>query len=401
MNLNPSLNRAPIRTRYQGRSIDRRSVIGSTLAGLATATTGSRFFGLALAQTPAATPVSAGHLNVRPNAATLNPDQKRAYVDAVLALKAKPSPWVDSLSTYDTFVMWHRDAFGCGINAAHMGPAFFPWHRVFLHLFEQQLKAVDASVSLPYWDWATDRATDSYVWQDVFMGGDGSDADDEAVVNGPFQKGKWELTVFDYSDTQRTPWISRDLGMGGLAPDLPTADDVEAALTVPTYDSEPWSAQSAPADSFRNTFEGWRDCVEDMCDPTAGAGTVCTGEHLLHNRVPLWVSGEFAFSHELQAQAMSMGTATPAPTDDMVLGTMAANSSPNDPVFFLHHANIDRLWSVWTARHGQRYLPESGGPVGHNIDDMMWPYHQIGMDVSPRMVLDSRSFGYVYDSETP
>jgi len=36
--------------------------------------------------------------------------------------------------------------------------------------------------------------------------------------------------------------------------------------------------------------------------------------------------------------------ATPAAGDnDMVLGTMAANSSPNDPVFFQHHANIDRL----------------------------------------------------------
>lgn len=31
----------------------------------------------------------------------------------------------------------------------------------------------------------------------------------------------------------------------------------------------------------------------------------------------------------------------------------------------------------------------------------MWPYHQIGMEVSPRMVLDSRTPGYVYDSELP
>ncbi len=30
--------------------------------------------------------------------------------------------------------------------------------------------------------------------------------------------------------------------------------------------------------------------------------------------------------------------------------------SPNDPLFWLHHANIDRIWSIWTARHpGQVY----------------------------------------------
>lgn len=66
------------------------------------------------------------------------------------ALKAKPSPWVDSISTYDAFILCDRDAFECGINAAHMGPAFVPWHRAHIHLFEQQLKAVDPTVSLAY-----------------------------------------------------------------------------------------------------------------------------------------------------------------------------------------------------------------------------------------------------------
>ena len=32
-------------------------------------------------------------------------------------------------------------------------------------------------------------------------------------------------------------------------------------------------------------------------------------------------------------------------------GTMSGGRSPADPLFFLHHANIDRLWSVWQAAH--------------------------------------------------
>ncbi|MDQ3654430.1 MAG: tyrosinase family protein [Chloroflexota bacterium] len=354
------------------------------------------------AQAPVATPIATpvgGALNVRPNGATLSAEQKKAYTDAVLALKQKPSPWLASISTYDTFVLWHRDAFGCGLSAAHMGPAFFPWHRMFLHLFEQQLQEVDPNVSLPYWDWSADREKDSWLWQDDFMGGNGSPDDDEAVVTGPFAKGKWELTVFDYTDADKLAWLTRDFGAGGLAPDLPTPEQVEAALAIETYDAAPWSASSPIAQSFRNTLEGWRDCVEDMCDPMAGVGTICTGDHMLHNRVHLWVSGEFAFAHELQTGMTADHHATPVAGDEMIFGTMAANSSPNDPVFFQHHANIDRLWSAWMQRHGQQYLPESGGPVGHNIDDAMWPYHQIDMQITPRMMLDSRSLGYIYDTD--
>lgn len=384
------------------RGASRRSVLRGA-GGLAAAALGVRFAGRGAAQAPAATPLAtpdpAATLNVRPNGATLSPEQKLAYVNAVRAIKAKPSPWIPGISVYDTFVLWHRDAFGCALTAAHMGPAFFPWHRMYLHLFEQQLQAVDPTVSLPYWDWTADQATDSWVWQDDFMGGDGSDDDDEAVITGPFRKGEWELTIFDYNDPHQVPWITRDLGIGGLAPDLPTLEQVESALAIETYDAAPWSASSPIAESFRNTMEGWRDCVEDMCDPVAGSGTVCTGEHLLHNRVHLWVSGEFAFAHELTMPAMGDG-ATPVGADpEMVLGTMAANTSCNDPVFFQHHANLDRLWSAWMQRHGQKYLPETGGPVGHNIDDPMWPYHQIDLEVTPRMMLDSRSLGYVYDTE--
>jgi len=76
---------------------------------------------------------------------------------------------------------------------------------------------------------------------------------------------------------------------------------------------------------------------------------------------------------------------------------MAFNTSTNDPVFFQHHANIDRLWGVWMSQHGQVYAPESGGPLGHNINDLMWPYHHMGIDVTPGMMLDSAAIGVAYE----
>lgn len=360
------------------------------------------------AGTPSLAPAN-GTLTVRKNGKHLTASEKQAFVDALLALKQKPSPWATGLSIYDTFVMWHRDAFDCGLMAAHMGPAFFPWHRMLLHLFEQQLRAVDPSVSIPYWDWTVDNQKDSYLWHDDLMGGDGDPSAGYVVTNGPFRKGKWMIQIFDYGDDVKNPSIIRDFGGGALAPNLPTAAEVEAALNVATYDAAPWNSLSPIAESFRNTLEGWRDCVEEICDPVNGMSPTCTGPHPLHNGVHLWVSGEFALAHEVellqkfeQSEAATPAATPTPPTPESstkILGTMAANSSNSDPVFYMHHSNIDRLWSEWLRRHGPTYLPVSGGPVGHNLNDPMWPYSHIGLTITPKMMLDSRALGYVYDTE--
>jgi tyrosinase len=379
------------------RPVRRRSLL-QMVGAAAALVAGGRIGASTLAQTPVATPAVTSAYRVRTNAKDMTAEEKFNFTNAIKALKRKPSPWVPGLSTYDTFVLWHRDAFTCGLNAAHMGPAFFPWHRQYLMLFEEQLRSVDPTVSLVYWDWTVDQEPDSYLWQPDLMGGDGSDDDNEAVIDGPFAKGSWVISVWDHSDEHQLEWITRDLGMGGLAPDLPTAEQLEATLAIPTYDTEPWSALSYAGGSFRNSLEGWRDCVVEMCSEVDGVGPGCTGDHAMHNRVHLWVSGEWAFAHE---QSMDMeGHATPMPADDdMVMGTMAANTSPNDPVFWLHHTNIDRIWSMWMERHGPQYLPESGGPLGHNIDDLMWPYEGLGIEATPRRMLDTKALGYVYDTD--
>src|SRR5262249_3310567 len=41
-------------------------------------------------------------------------------------------------------------------------------------------------------------------------------------------------------------------------------------------------------------------------------------------------------------------------------GDMASSNSPADPVFFLHHANIDRLWALWQRAH-PGLGPSNGG----------------------------------------
>ena len=100
----------------------------------------------------------------------------------------------------------------------------------------------------------------------------------------------------------------------------------------------------------------------------------------MHNRVHLWVGGVWAFDKK------------PAPLQ----GTMALNTSLNDPVFWLHHSNIDRIWALWEQMHGKQYQPVSGAKKGQNIGDTMWPYNTVGIDTRIRDLLDITNLGYTY-----
>jgi tyrosinase len=72
---------------------------------------------------------------------------------------------------------------------------------------------------------------------------------------------------------------------------------------------------------------------------------------------------------------------------NLVRGDMISGTSPNDPIFWLHHCNVDRIWAAWQALHPQAiYLPKSGAPLGHNLNDPM--LYLLTPNVTPEMVLD-------------
>lgn len=230
-------------------------------------------------------------MTVRKNQAQLTATEKRRFVDAVLELK-RTGQYDTFVTTHNAFIMSDTDN---GDRVGHRSPSFLPWHRRFLLQFEQALQAVDPAVALPYWDWTVARTPRASLWAPDFLGGTGR-ARDGQVMDGPFARtgNRWTISVrVDGRD-----YLRRALGAGGRG--LPTRAEVDAVLAMETYDMPPWNSAS---DGFRNHLEGWR-----------GAN--------LHNRVHVWVGGH-----------------------------MATGASPNDPVFWLHHAFIDKLWADWQARH--------------------------------------------------
>ncbi len=279
-------------------------------------------------------------MGTRKNQACLKAAEKAAFVAAVKHLKAS--------GAYDIFVAQHRTAFMAGANdPAHRGPGFLPWHREYLRRFESALQAIDPSVTLPYWDWTTDNSPASSLWGDDFMGGNGT-GPNQRVTTGPFAHatGEWTLTVLDPGETH--PFLKRAFGAMGH---LPTEPDVDGALGVVPYDSAPWSGASNLNASFRNRLEG-----------------------SIHNPGHMWVGG-----------------------------SMMGMSSPNDPVFWLHHCNVDRLWAEWQRAHpNEGYLPPSGTPgvvAGHALDDPMPPWAGEPVPPTPRAMLDHHALGYSYDTE--
>jgi tyrosinase len=280
---------------------------------------------------------------VRKDQSTLTGQEKQDFVDAVKQLKVTFNPGSD-LSVYDEFVQAHHDAFAGG--HAHAGAAFLPWHREFLREFEQALQTVNPNVTIPYWRFDVDDSFTSSLWNPDFLGGNGDPDDNHIVKDGPFRQGQWTL-LYDGPD------LRRDFGGGFLHLDLPQTSDVEALFGIRQYDVFPYDVGSELNKSFRNSMEGFN---------------YPSGAPELHNRVHVWVGG-----------------------------SMAIQDSPQDPVFWMLHANLDRLWAEWENRYGLQYEPEQGGRPGQNLHDAMFPFGA----VTPADVLDHWGLGYRYDTEPP
>jgi len=305
-------------------------------------------------------------MGVRKNAATLTTEERDNFLKAILQLKKTVSPG-HGLNIYDEFVAIHvgitqlRSGPAAFIDGAHGGPGFLTWHREYIRRFEVELQKVDASVSLHYWNWGHGGPSDTTdLFHDNFIGPAGSGgASNREVMSGYFAENP--------NSSNPDGWkVHSQLRPGGFGDALQRNSSLNPSGLPSSNTLDNANGQSS--------FAGFRPALESP-----------------HNSVHMWVGRN-----------------------------MAAMTSPNDPIFFMHHANIDRLWAVWQQDHpgATNYNPDGRGGHGHRVDDRMWPWDSgdsapgdslgamlpsVGASdiVTPGDVVDHTSLGYTYDTDPP
>lgn len=190
---------------------------------------------------------------------------------------------------------------------------------------EADLRTIDPSISIPYWDWTEDATMEdpstAPIWAEDFMGGNGVEDDNWRVATGPFAYATGNWPIPEHMDG---PALRRSFGKFPNISTLPTLEDLELAMReifydTPNYNSSPFTI------GFRNRLEGWVTQRGDSRVKTLGSQ--------LHNRVHLWVGG-----------------------------SMVPMTSPNDPVFFSCSSNFS--FNVCTVR--EETFVQVGGCFGNS-----------------------------------
>jgi hypothetical protein len=313
-------------------------------------------------------------MGCRKNVKNLTGAEKSAFVTAVLGVAQKASvlhPGDPNRNRYDDFVEVHMNAMMAQVGSpavigftpgwAHYGPAFFPWHRILVLEFEKELQSVIPTVTIPYWDW-TDPASSPFTPD--FLGGAGTGTNGKVLpADGPFAKdgpNHWTLHVVDnVGDPDYLQRYLNGADPSNVFPNtLPTPANVTTNLNITPYEVSPWKGFPNIDNCFRSHHEAD-----------------------LHNWIHNWVGG-----------------------------SMLNMTSPNDPCFWLHHCNIDRLWAVWMKQHPLEppYLPPAGTmgvTPGHGINDTMIffsggpaPWTDT---FTPAASVDHHALGYWYDNDQP
>ncbi|HEX8255304.1 MAG TPA: tyrosinase family protein [Thermoanaerobaculia bacterium] len=197
---------------------------------------------------------------------------------------------------------------------------FFPWHRLYLHYFEQVLQkaAGDPSLRLPYWDYT-----------------------DTANLAMPA-----EFTSPTYTNAQ------------GQVVDNPLYE----ARRDKGWNVPPGTEKLAAKDTN----------IDQTLDLTQLLNTVVNGKVTVKGYQPAIEQRPHGYAH-----CAVMGCKA------TVMGAVAY--SANDPIFYIHHANIDRLWDCWMSIKGHvnpgapwtaqsfSYVDANGTQVSNKISDLFKP----------------------------
>ncbi|KAF6746663.1 hypothetical protein DFP72DRAFT_973320 [Ephemerocybe angulata] len=270
-----------------------------------------------------------------------------AYIKAVKCLQALPSsiPTI-ARSRYEDFQATHIDL----TERIHLVGHFLPWHRHQINLYGKALrKECGYKGPIAFWDWTRDgdNAEGPLAQSPIF--------DDVTGFGGNGVPGTYTLP----DDVSQTPEPYRYVGCVQTGPfrdsvytvhlgpgKLKTDHCMVSATWRPILGTENVRKQLAS-----RTFEEFRLVIDDMTNGIHGMGHAAVG-------------GEMTNIYSAGA----------------------------DPLFYLHHQNLDRMWWHWQQK-GKDRLKEISGPSTQNGNDTVtldfeMDFPALGLNVTVGEVMD-------------
>jgi tyrosinase len=265
---------------------------------------------------------------------------------------------------------WFRNAFVHLMDCPHGNWWFYVWHRGYLGFFERTIRALsgDDTFALPYWDWTQQPRIPEQMFDGVLAPTDKAYepfthnlAKFTSFTKTPLSS-YWtglapaqlaQLKTRGYTDfdklwndvTGYDPDPNVQAGISGNEAFATTcaarylSRDNAAFDTQTAYDCSPFVIYGGllPTD-FNNSTAYLSFTSSKTASHNSPPGSFSVLEGMPHNNVHNYIGG--------------VGPLDPGP-----YGNMTNFLSPVDPIFFLHHANMDRLWDVWTRKQQALKLP--------------------------------------------
>jgi tyrosinase len=295
---------------------------------------------------------------------------------------------------------WYRNAFIHVFDCPHQNWWFLVWHRAYLGWLEANIRELsgDMEFALPYWDWTKTPRVPAAMFDDVLDPNNAAFIPTFEQFNAQFDAPVTALWA-SFSQAQKDVLSQRGLSS--------TADFWSAVSAAPAgmFFEQPAARGLTPAspDLDRTTratvsLATIRSALRTANFAGSESGTDAAG-----------FASAKASSHNDQSRE---GILESQPHDNVhgAMGGAAGNAfmvsflSPVDPIFFLHHANLDRLWDVWTRRQaalGRPTLPQGADLTAWSSEQFLFFSDASGQPVSKTSAGDYAAmsvFDYDYSS---
>jgi tyrosinase len=281
--------------------------------------------------------------HVRQSVFTLTPAQITSLRKGISVMQARqptdPTSWTFQANIHGTTSSATNQEEAQAWNQCQHGSFyFFSWHRMYLYYFERILRAAssDPTLTLPYWNYTDDAHKPD---------------PDRRQLPLPFRQP---------ADPSNPLFVS----------------DRAGPMNDGTGYVPPGDVDTSVAFSYLN-FEA---------SPGAGAASFGGGE----------VSKPVHFQGDFGALELIPHNVIHCDVGGCMCDPLCA---AQDPIFFLHHANVDRLWNRWLDKGGGRQDPTS---------DKVWMstvfpfYDETGnlVQLTGKDILDTvKQLGYCYDDD--